>query len=182
MDFDLSHLPLQKQLVDDACSALFTEADVVAMVLLGSLASGKGDRVSDADLLIFTQNNFHASKAPQFSWLDLAKECFYSFDGFHNSNAYFKKYLFTDLSSAELQFLDVCEPFDISKPYRILFDKQNIIPPRLTDEPAPKHADFSAYEYGDKGLIWELFDCIKWLSRDEHDLAKSYLKKLAKKL
>ncbi|EEX36527.1 conserved hypothetical protein [Vibrio metschnikovii CIP 69.14] len=36
---------------------------------------------------------------------------------------------------------------------------------RLTDIPAPKHEDFPTYVHGDKGLIWELFDCIKWLSR-----------------
>lgn len=73
MGFDLSHLPLQKQLVDDAFAALIAQPDVIAAVILGSLASGKADRVSDADLLIFTQNEFYSSKAPQFSWLDSAK-------------------------------------------------------------------------------------------------------------
>ncbi|KIS91663.1 hypothetical protein H333_13250, partial [Vibrio parahaemolyticus 12315] len=32
------------------------------------------------------------------------------------------------------------------------------------------------------GLIWELLECIKWLSRGKNELAKSYPKKLADKL
>ncbi len=49
---DLEHLPLQSELIRSVCSAFMVESDVVAAVLLGSLAAGKGDRVSDADILI----------------------------------------------------------------------------------------------------------------------------------
>jgi hypothetical protein len=42
-----------------------------------------------------------------------------------------------------------------------------------------RHEDFAAYEYGDEGLIWELVDCIQWLSRGRNELAKQHLAKLA---
>ena len=64
----------------------------------------------------------------------------------------------------------------------MLFDKTGAVESRLTDAPAPKHEDFPAYKNGDQGLIWELLECIKWLSRGKNELAKSYLKKLADKL
>lgn len=178
----LDHLPLQKELVESACSAFSGEANAIAAVLLGSLAAGKGDRVSDADIVVFTQNRFHISVAPCLSTFETGKEIFYCFDGFHNDNAYFKKYIFNDLTSAEIHCIDVSEPFSISKPFRVLFDKDGIIKGRVTDTPAPKHEDFPVYTSGDQGLVWELFDCIKWSSRGDHELAKSYLRKLSKKV
>lgn len=159
-----------------------SESDVVAAVLLGSLAAGKGDRVSDADILVFTKNDFHKSTNECFLAFECDKEIFYQLDGFHNDNAYFKKYIFNDLTSAEIHCLDLSESFSISKPFKVLFDKNGVIAQRLTDEPAPKHEDFPAYTNGDDGLTWELFDCIKWMSRGNHKLAKNHLKKLVDKL
>ncbi|MFS1902625.1 nucleotidyltransferase domain-containing protein [Vibrio lentus] len=179
---DLEQLPLQSELIRSVCSAFMVESDVVAAVLLGSLAAGKGDRVSDADILIFTKNNFHKSANKCFSVFEHDKEIFYLLDDFHNDNAYFKKYIFNDLTSTEVHCLDLSEPFSISKPFKVLFDKTGIIEQRVTSEPAPKHEDFPAYTNGDKGLTWELFDCIKWMSRGNHELAKNHLKKLVDKL
>lgn len=179
---DLEHLPLQSELIRSVCSAFMVESDVVAAVLLGSLAAGKGDRVSDADILIFTKNNFHKSANKCFSVFEHDKEIFYLLDDFHNDNAYFKKYIFNDLTSTEVHCLDLSEPFSISKPFKVLFDKTGIIEQRVTSKPAPKHEDFPAYTNGDKGLTWELFDCIKWMSRGNHELAKNHLKKLVDKL
>ena len=39
---ELEHLPRQKALVESAYDAFYSEKDVVAAVLLGSLSSGKG--------------------------------------------------------------------------------------------------------------------------------------------
>ncbi|MGY5822090.1 hypothetical protein [Vibrio chemaguriensis] len=179
---ELEHLPRQKALVESAYDAFYSEKDVVAAVLLGSLSSGQGDRISDADVVVFTQNNFHKASEPCFTQFEANKDIFYLLEGEHNENACFKKYIFNDLTSAEIHCLDLCEPFKLSKPFKTLFDKADVIAGMVTDEPAPKHEDFPVYTSGDQGLIWELFDCIKWLSRDNHELAKSYLKKLSEKL
>ncbi|MCH8552043.1 MAG: hypothetical protein LAT62_08915, partial [Natronospirillum sp.] len=166
-DLELDQLPLQKELVRSAHSALSAEDDVVAAVLLGSLAAGKGDRVSDADIIAFTQNDFHRTISSCLACFEADKEIFYSLDGSREDQYFFKKYIFTDLTSAEIHFMDASEPFSISRPFKVLFDKGDIVASRLTDEPAPKHKDFPVYTSGDEGLIWELFDCIKWLSRDD---------------
>lgn len=181
-DLNIEHLPLQAELVKSAVAAFSSQENVVAAVLLGSLAGGTGDRVSDADILMFTRDGFHKTAETCFANFESGKDIFYNLDGYHNDNAYFKKYIFTDLTSAEIHCLDVGEPFSISKPFIILFDKTGIVESRLTDDPAPKHEDFPVYTNGDQGLIWELFDCIKWISRDNHELAKSYLRKLSDKL
>ncbi|TOG61787.1 nucleotidyltransferase domain-containing protein, partial [Vibrio parahaemolyticus] len=72
-ELNLENLPLQNELVKSACSAFISEDNVVAAVLLGSLASGKGDRVSDADILILTQNEFHKSTQECFSAFERGK-------------------------------------------------------------------------------------------------------------
>ncbi|MBE4366202.1 hypothetical protein HJ032_13260 [Vibrio parahaemolyticus] len=179
---NLDHLPLQKALVESAYNAFVNEENVIAAVLLGSLSSGKGDRVSDADVVVFTKNNFHKNAEPCFAQFEADREIFYRLEGDHNEMAHFKKYIFNDLTSAEIHCLDLSEPFKLSKPFIILFDKDEFINELATNESAPKHEDFPVYTIGDQGLIWELFDCIKWLSRDNNELAKSYLKKLADKL
>ncbi len=181
-DLKLEYLPLQKGLVESVCSIFSLEEDAIAAVLLGSLAAGKGDRVSDADIIIFTQNDFHKSTHDCFSAFEVGKDIFYNLDGFHTENAYFKKYIFNDLTSVEIHCLDVSESFYISKPFKVLFDKSGIVEERLTNELAPKHEDFPVYTSGDDGLIWELFDCIKWSSRGNNELVKSYIKKLSAKL
>lgn len=178
----LEYLPLQENLVRSVCSAFFEEEDVIAGVLLGSLAAGRGDRVSDADIILFTQNDFHKYAESCFSSFEAGREAFYCLDGYHNENAYFRKYIFHDMTSAEIHCFDSCEPFDICRPLQVLFDKAGVVEGKLTEEPVPKHEDFPVYTNGDKGLIWELFDCIKWLSRGENELAKSYLKKLSAKI
>ncbi|MDG3034703.1 nucleotidyltransferase domain-containing protein [Vibrio parahaemolyticus] len=171
-ELNLENLPLQNELVKSACSAFISEDNVVAAVLLGSLAAGKGDRVSDADILILTQNEFHKSTQECFSAFERGKEIFYRNQGFHNENAYFTKYIFTDLTSTEIHCLDLSEPFDISRPFKVLFDKAGAVESRLTDAPAPKHEDFPAYTNGDQGLIWELLEALLRNSDEKPNLLK----------
>lgn len=181
-NLNLSNLPLQQALVDSIVDAFIDDEDVLAAVLLGSLAAETGDRVSDADVVVFTTNGFHRRSERAYQAFENNKDIFYCLDGFHNDRAFFKKYIFSDMTSAEIHCLNLEEPFMLSKPFKVLFDKSDIVTSRLTDAPAPKHKDFPAYTSGDQGLIWELFDCIKWLSRDDTTLAKDYIKKLANKL
>jgi len=175
----LNHLPHQQRLLDQFIKAFEPEADVVAAVLLGSLAGGSGDRLSDLDLMVFTCNGFHQQSADAHQRFEQAFTVLYRLEGDHNERAAFKKYIFDDCTSAEIHCADLSEPFEIARPFQVLFDKADIIDERLTDQPAPAHEDFAVYEKGDAGLIWELLSCIKWLSRGQTALAKDYLKRLA---
>ncbi|PTY37978.1 hypothetical protein BGP77_16080 [Saccharospirillum sp. MSK14-1] len=178
----LSHLPHQQRLLEHFINTFEPEPDVVAAVLLGSLAGGSGDRLSDLDLMVFTRNDFHRNSHAAHTRFEQPFTIFYRLDGNHNERACFKKYLFDDCASAEIHCADLSEPFDIARPYQVLFDKDDIVSARLTDKPAPTHEDFAVYEHGDAGLIWELLSCIKWLSRGQTAFAKNYLKRLARAL
>lgn len=76
-ELNIEHLPLQNELVKSASVSFSSEDNVLAAVLLGSLAAGKGDRISDADILIFTQNGFHKIADLCFSNFEAGKEVFY---------------------------------------------------------------------------------------------------------
>lgn len=178
----LSRLPHQKAILDAFLASFEPEPEVVAAVLLGSLADGRGDRLSDADLMVFTRNDFHRRSEPLYQQFEQSFQVLYRLEGDHNERACFKKYIFDDCTSAEIHCADLSEPFEISRPFHILFDKGDVVRHRLTDQPAPAHQDFAVYENGDAGLIWELLSCIKWLSRGQTALAKDYLKRLAAQL
>ncbi|MGF1869921.1 hypothetical protein [Photobacterium indicum] len=180
--FDIKGLPLHQKIVDSVVKTFFLNEDVVAGALIGSLSNGKGDRISDVDIIIFTKNDFHKNTTTSFAEFEKGKDVFYSICGDHNDKASFRKYIFHDLTSAEIHCVDLAEGFELSSPNEVLFDKANFISTILSSNPAPKHEDFPVYTAGDEGLIWELFDCLKWLSRGNKKLAKDYIKKLAKQL
>lgn len=75
-DVNGQHLPLQQALIESACAAFASEQDVIAAVIVGSLAAGKGDRVSDADIVVFTQHGFHRSAASCFARFEAGKDIF----------------------------------------------------------------------------------------------------------
>ncbi|KJZ20838.1 nucleotidyltransferase domain-containing protein [Loktanella sp. S4079] len=181
MTFDTSkfaHLPLHQNLVTSAYEAFASAPDVRAIVLVGSLVSGKGDRVSDADVVVFTCNDYHRNSVDGYKRFEAGKEIIYCLQSDGNGPTRFRKYLFGDLTSAEIHCMDLSAPLRLSKPFQILIDKDDLVSKRTTDAPPIKHEDFPVYENGDEGLIWELVDCIKWLSRGNTDLAKGYLRRL----
>lgn len=153
--------------------------NVIAAVLLGSLAGGSGDRLSDLDLMVFTRHGFHRHSETVYKEFEQAFNVLYRLEGEHNQRACFKKYIFDDCTSTEIHCADLSEPFAIARPFQILFDKTNVVAQQLTDQPAPRHENFAVYEHNNAGLIWELLSCIKWLSRDKTELAKDYLRRLA---
>lgn len=178
----LHSLPHQQRCLDVFIRTFEPEPDVIAAVLLGSLAGGTGDRLSDADLLVFTRNGLHQQCDPLFEAFEQQMDVLYQLNGDHNSQAVFRKYIFADCTSAEIHCADREEPFEIARPYITLFDKIGIVAQRLSDADAPSHQDFTVNEWGDDGLIWELLTCIKWLSRGRTGLAKRYLKRLGEAL
>ncbi|MEP1209269.1 MAG: nucleotidyltransferase domain-containing protein [Rhizobiaceae bacterium] len=178
----LAHLPLHKKLVQSAYDAFANEAKVRAIVLVGSLVAGRGDRVSDADIVVFTCNDYHRHSGDGYKRFEAGKEIIYTLESDGRGPTTFRKYLFGDLTSAEIHCMDLSAPLRLSKPFEILIDKDRLVPERTTDAPPIKHEDFPVYDNGDAGLIWELVDCIKWLSRGNTELAKDYLRRLGDKL
>jgi hypothetical protein len=105
------------------------------------------------------------------------------FTGTHGAGGgSFWKLVYLDFSSVEFHVFEPSTAFRLKRPYLPVWDPANLLASYVVDGEPIRHEDFSAYEYGDEGLIWELVDCIKWLSRGRNGLAKNHIKKLAAKM
>lgn len=153
-----------------------------AIALVGSYAKGCGDRISDLDLVAFTEAG-HCQRVIDAAHRFLATaDVLDVFGGTHASSSAFRKYVYLDFTSCELHAFDLPSSFRLRHPYRPVWDPDRVLAQQVVDGAPVKHEDFVAYEYGDAGLIWELVDCIKWLKRGRTELAKHHLRKIVARL
>lgn len=159
-----------------------TDPNCVAAALVGSFAQGRGDRISDLDLVAFTTHG-KAHALIELAHIVLAREEILDhYQGDRGSEARFGKYVFLDCTSCELYAFNVPTKFRLREPYIPVWDPSGFLASCRVEGPPPRHEEFEAYQHGDEGLIWELFDCIKWLKRGRLELAKGYLLKLVAKI
>jgi len=109
-----------------------------AVVLLGSFAKGHPDRLSDIDLVVFTEKS--SLKAVSDA---LFRHQF--FDVLHKWGAVFSedhifgKYIYENFVSAEIHVLSHENDFKIRRPFVSLKDANNFIGHRLEDGEPPRH-------------------------------------------
>lgn len=154
----------------------------VGLALVGSFAKGRGDRISDLDLAAFFVDGSAQGFLEQADVSLREQPSFHVFSGTRGADGAFRKYVFLDFSSCELYALDLPTDFRLRRPYIAVWDPLGQLKALEVDEAPPRHEDFEAYQHGDDGLLWELFDCVKWLQRGQADLAKHHLRKLARAL
>jgi Nucleotidyltransferase domain len=173
-----SHLARLQELVTLARS----EPTLLAIVLVGSYAKGTGDRVSDLDLVAIASPGC-GQAVLQAAHEQLARgEVLNQFSGSHSNGGVFWKLVYLDFASVEFHVFEAGTTFRLKRPYLPIWDPNNVLLSYVADGEPVRHEDFPAYEYGDEGLVWELVDCIKWLSRGRTELAHGYIMKLAAEL
>jgi hypothetical protein len=157
------------------------EADsrLLALFLVGSYAKGVGDRVSDLDLVAIASSGHGESVLQAGHELLSRSEMLNQFAGTHPGGGSFWKLVYLDFSSVEFYVFEPGTTFRLKRPYLSVWDPTNLRTSLVAEGEPIRQTDFAAYEYGDEGLIWELVDCIKWLSRGHNELAKDYIRKLA---
>ena len=154
----------------------------VGLALVGSYAKQVGDRISDLDLVGFFSDGDAEPFIEKAHRLLYPEEVVFAYSGSLRTEGYFWKYVYLDFSSCELYALNLPVTLKLHRPYVGLWDPNGFLATLEVDDPPPRHEDFEAYQHGDEGLLWELFDCIKWLKRGRTELTKSYLRKLVRKL
>jgi len=154
----------------------------IAIALVGSYARGCGDRVSDLDLAMFVRESAGQQMLDEAHAILARHPTLNRFEGRHSGGGVFRKYAYLDFSSVELHVFEPSARFGLREPYLSVWDPGHRLPKFVVPGPPVRHEDFAAYECGDDGLIWELLDCIKWLSRGRVNLAKSHLRKLVARM
>lgn len=170
-----SHLTRLTELV----SLAEREPSLLAMFLVGSYAKGVGDRVSDLDLVAIASPGHVESVLQAAHNLLSRSEVLNQFTGTHPTGGSFWKLVYLDFSSVEFHVFESDTAFRLKRHYVSVWDPTDLMLSYVADNEPIRHENFAAYEYGDEGLIWELVDCIKWLSRGRNELAKAHIKKLA---
>lgn len=151
------------------------------LALVGSYAKNQGDRISDLDLVAFFRQGTAGIYLSEAHQLLASHDLVSSYSGRFKDGA-FRKYVFLDFSSCELYALNLPTDFRLYRPYLPVWDPTGLLARLEVDGAPPRHEDFEAYPHGDDGLLWELFDCIKWLKRGRTELTKTYLRKLVNRL
>jgi hypothetical protein len=154
--------------------------DCIALALVGSFAQGKGDRISDLDLAAFVKEGSEDRLMKKAHELLMQQPVLHQYGVHRPGRVAFRKYVFLDSSSCEFHAFNSAGSFRLKRPFVAVWDPSNFLESLVVEGPPPRHEDFEAYPHGDEGLIWELFDCIKWLQRGRSALAKDYLRKLVR--
>lgn len=170
--------PRQRALLQTLAHQGEAHPDIEAAVVVGSLAKGTADRVSDVDVLLLATPGFHRQAEPLVRAIVGDREIFHCWQGEHDEDASYWRYIFCDMTSIEIHILDRGVTFPLARPYLTLFDKAACVPALEVSGPTPSHWDFPAYMAQGGGLVWELFDCLKWAERGQRALVRHHLRKL----
>jgi predicted nucleotidyltransferase len=150
----------------------------LGLALVGSFARGCADRISDLDLAAFVADDREAEFMAQAHDLLARDQVLNDYGQYRPGVVAFRKYVYLDFASCEFHAFNLHTPFKLRPPFISVWDPADFLRTLVVDEPPPAHESFEPYPHGDDGLIWELVDCIKWLSRGRSHLAKDYLAKL----
>jgi hypothetical protein len=179
---DQGAVPAHHERIDAIRALCESTPHCLGIALVGSFAKGTGDRISDLDLAAFVMDDREAEFMNQVDELIGRANVLNAYGQVRPGEVAFRKYVYLDFSSCEFHAFNHRLPFRLMHPYMALWDPYDHLQRLVADGKPPRHETFEPYPHGDEGLIWELVDCVKWLSRGKTELAKTYLAKLGSAL
>lgn len=171
---------LQLALLQRIIVVLHELSACLGAVLLGSFANGRADRVSDLDLVVFCQDGTGVEVLASIQALIPRAEVFNEFHGSHGAGSPFVELILYNFTSIEIHAIAPGTKFMVKRPFVEILNREQCLESRLSERPAPTRDDLVPYRHGPQWLPWELFNCMKWLSRGETETAKQYLVRLGK--
>ncbi|TDM05524.1 MAG: hypothetical protein C4K60_12240 [Ideonella sp. MAG2] len=169
---------LQLTLLQRIASVLRATSTCFGAVLVGSFAKGQADRVSDLDLVLFCDEDTGQDVLASVRNMIPIEEVFSEFYGSHGVGSPFVELILYNFTSIEIHAIAPKTKFTVKRPYIELVNRDGYLESRLSDKTAPTRDDLVPYRHGQEWLPWELFNCMKWLSRGETEAAKKYLVRL----
>lgn len=138
--------------------------------------------MSDVDLVVYCVSG--AARAILKNLSDTAADIsvVHRLVGEHDTNSVYEKVILEDWSSYEVHVIEPSTRMRLKPPYVEIVNRDGYLESRLSeDKPIGREAAIP-YVNGDAGLIWELFNCMKWLRRGEVDFTSKYLQSLGVRL
>ena len=172
----------QAALVERIGNLLQSDSSCLGAAVAGSLASGRGDRLSDIDLVVFCTEGSSSALLAKLRKVSETARVLYRLAGEHDEASKYEKTILYDLCSYEFHVIEPQTAFQLMAPYIELVNREGMLESRFSPLKPPTHEEHTPYPNGDAGLTWELFNCIKWLARGENEQTRRYLSKLARAL
>ncbi|WP_321956220.1 hypothetical protein [Paraburkholderia bannensis] len=171
---------LQIALLMRIAATLRESSDCIGAVVVGSFAKQSADRLSDVDLVAFCAEGKGQSVFRAVTQQIEQAEILFTVDGMHGPDSPFRKLILADMTSIEFHVIGPQTQLELERPFVEIVNRGGVLDARTSQRRAPTDRDMTVFRYGDRGLAWELFNCLKWLWRGEYDAAKRYLIRLGK--
>jgi predicted nucleotidyltransferase len=171
---------LQIALLTRIATALQQSKECIGAVIVGSFAKENADRLSDIDLVAFCSQGASQSVFQTVKQQIAPAEILFTIDGERDPDSPFQKLILGDMTSVEFHVIAPATKLTLEQPVVEIVNRAHYLKSRISLRLAPTDRDMTAFRYGDHGLAWELFNCLKWLWRGEHATARQYLINLGK--
>ncbi|WP_321786605.1 hypothetical protein [Paraburkholderia sp. J94] len=171
---------LQIALLMRIAVALQESTECIGAAIVGSFAKESADRLSDIDLIAFCSDGTGHSLFRMVGQLISPAEILFAVDGKHSPDSPYRKLIFADMTSIEFHVIAPDTKLELEQPFVEIVNRGLCLESRVSQRHASADRNMTVFRYGDRGLAWELFNCLKWLWRGELDAARDYLIKLGK--
>jgi len=179
---DRPQLSRQYDLLLRLQGALLADARCLGAAVGGSLAEGRGDRLSDVDLLIYCQQGAAGDILEKLSVVAADRPVVHRLTGKHDASSVYEKVILDDWSSYELHVVEPSTRMRLAPPYIELLNRNEYLTSRVDSQKQIGRNAVQPLSSGEEGLVWELFNCMKWLRRGESEFAAQYLQALGNAL
>jgi hypothetical protein len=173
---------LQRDLVCRLRPVLEAQPHCQGAAVVGSLGAGGGDAVSDVDLIVYCEAGTAASVLQALSEAAADVAVVHRFAGEHDAASRFEKLILSDWSSYEIHVIEPSTRFRLQPPFVELLNRDGYLSQRIAHDKPIGRATVKPYVLGEPGLLWELFNGIKWLRRGDTALTREYLSELGLRL
>ncbi|MGS0757039.1 hypothetical protein ACVBEH_21870 [Roseateles sp. GG27B] len=134
------------------------------------------------DLLIYCETGAAGDLLRKLSEVAADKPVVHRLSGQHDASSVYEKVILDDWSSYELHVVEPSTRMRLAPPYLELVNRSDYLSSRVDVEKQIGRGTVKPLSSGDDGLVWELFNCMKWLRRGEVDFATQYIQALGNAL
>lgn len=158
------------------------EPACLGAAVCGSLADGRGDSLSDVDLVVYCEAGAASGLLERLAEAAVDRPVVHRLCGRHDRHSVFEKLILDDWSSFELHVVEPTTRMRLRPPYIELLDRDDTLAGRRSPDKPIGRDTLRPDAHGDDGLVWELFNCIKWLRRGDTAFTRLYLQALGRAL
>jgi predicted nucleotidyltransferase len=161
-------------------AAILASPSCAGAAVVGSLASGTADELSDIDLVVYVLAGTASSVMEELRGIAGSASAVIKVEGAHDGHSQYEKAVRSDLLSYEIHVIEPSTRFRLRAPYIEVVNRNACLESRTSQDKPIGREYQTVFANGEAGLAWELFNCIKQLRRGEVRAARRYLAELGR--